>query len=137
SVTTNAVFTVTLSPAAALPVTVTFATTGGSATSGADFVASAGTLTFAPGITQKTIVVPIVGDTVTESDETFFVTLSNATNATIATAQGTGTIVNDDVVATEVEGRMFGVGRIDDGRTHHRFVFRASERNTKEYARLE
>jgi hypothetical protein len=40
--------------------------------------------------------VPVVGDTKPERDETFYVNLFNATNATIARAKATGTIVNDD-----------------------------------------
>ena len=36
------------------------------------------------------------GDTTYETDETFTVHLSNATNATISDADGTGTITNDD-----------------------------------------
>ena len=40
--------------------------------------------------------VSINGDTTPEGNETFFVNLTNAVNATIATAQGTGTINDDD-----------------------------------------
>jgi len=55
-------------------------------------------LTFAAGETSKVISVPIIGDTVVENDETFTISLSNPTNATIASGQGTGTgtIINDD-----------------------------------------
>ena len=40
--------------------------------------------------------VKVVGDTVVEPNETFFVTLSNAVGATIFDGQGLGTITNDD-----------------------------------------
>ncbi len=40
--------------------------------------------------------VPVLGDTVIESDETFNVNLSGPTNATLADAQAAGTILNDD-----------------------------------------
>jgi len=40
--------------------------------------------------------VSVSGDEKVELDETFFVNLSNPTNAAIAGAQGTGTITNDD-----------------------------------------
>src|SRR6266850_489864 len=53
-------------------------------------------LTFAAGTTSQTIAVAIVGDTAVEADETFTVTLSSPANATIARAQATGTITNDD-----------------------------------------
>ena len=36
------------------------------------------------------------GDTTPEPNETFFVNLTTATNATIANGQGIGTILNDD-----------------------------------------
>jgi Big-like domain-containing protein/Calx-beta domain-containing protein len=94
--TVNATFTVTLSPASSQNVTVNYATAPGTATSGVDFTATSGTLTFAAGATSKSIAVPVIGDTVSEPNETFVVNLSNATNATISRAQGIGTIVDDD-----------------------------------------
>lgn len=38
----------------------------------------------------------VKGDLVKEANETFFVYLSNALNATIADVRGLGTIINDD-----------------------------------------
>jgi hypothetical protein len=38
----------------------------------------------------------VIGDTVVEGNESFFVNLTSATNATIADGQGIGTIVDDD-----------------------------------------
>ena len=94
----NLEFTVTLSPASYQPVTVDYAQTGGTATSGTDYTAlAAGMLSFAAGDTSKTITVSVTGDTVYEASETVVLTLSNATAGTnIATASGTGTITNDD-----------------------------------------
>src|SRR5262249_53080867 len=54
------------------------------------------TLTSAPGETSKTTPVPVNGDRLAESNETFSVNLSGATNATIADGQGTGTILDDE-----------------------------------------
>jgi hypothetical protein len=51
---------------------------------------------FAPGETQQTVAVPILGDTVYEPDETFLVCLTNAAHATLARACGVGTILDDD-----------------------------------------
>lgn len=93
---TNAVFTVTLSPASSQTVTVDYSTSNGTAIDPADYQFVSGTLTFTSGQTTRTITVPIVGDTVPEPTETFFVNLVNATNATIATPQGAGTINDDD-----------------------------------------
>ncbi len=94
--TATAVFTVTLSVPQNIPVSVDYATADGTATAGLDYQAVAGTLTFSPGETSLTIDVPILGDTIAEGDETFFVNLSNATNAIIEDGQGIGTIVDDD-----------------------------------------
>ncbi|MBS9391304.1 MAG: hypothetical protein HEQ33_21370 [Dolichospermum sp. WA123] len=96
--TKNATFTVTLSGETFQPVTVNYATANGTATAGSDYTATTGTLIFNvnPGETSKQITVPILGDTLAESDETFFINLSNAINATIADTQGIATITNDD-----------------------------------------
>lgn len=100
--TTSFTFTVTLSAASGLPVTVDFATADGSATAPGDYEAQTGTLTFSPGQTTKTITVLVNGDTSTEGSETFTVVLSNPVNATVAAGSGpasgtgTGTITNDD-----------------------------------------
>jgi hypothetical protein len=95
--TVNATFTITLSAASGLPVTVGYATANGTATAGADYNAlSPGTLTFAPGETAKTLIVQVLGDTVDEDSETFLVNLSSPTNATLARVQGTGTITDND-----------------------------------------
>jgi ELWxxDGT repeat protein len=97
--TTTARFTVTLSRAASQTVTVAYATSDGSAQAGSDYDAVSGTLTFAPGETLKTIDVSVHGDVTLETNETFFVTLSNATGATLTKSQGFGIIDDDDGVA--------------------------------------
>jgi hypothetical protein len=90
-------FTVTLSPTSNETVTVNFATADGTATTvGSDYVAAFGNLTFNPGETTKTITVLVNGDTQNEPNETFFVNLTNATNAPISKSQGVGTITNND-----------------------------------------
>ena len=95
--TTNAVFTVTLTPASSLTVTVNYATADGSATtSDNDYQAISGLLTFAPNETSKPVTVVVNGDVIYEPNETFAVNLSNAVNATIGDNQGIATILNDD-----------------------------------------
>lgn len=89
-------FTVTLSAASAATVTIDFATADGTAIAGDDYTATSGTLTFAPGVVTQAVAVSVLGDTAIEAAETFFVDLSNPTNATLAGAQGIGTITNDD-----------------------------------------
>ena len=78
-------FTVTLSAASGQSVSVNYATGNGTATAGSDYTAASGTLTFTPGVTSQTITVPITNDKVSESNETFNVTLSGAVNATSPT----------------------------------------------------
>ena len=92
----NATFTATLSAASAQTVSVDVSTANGTATAPTDYQTASATLTFAPGVTTANFNVPINGDTTPEGNETFFVNLTNAINANISTAQGTGTISDDD-----------------------------------------
>ena len=94
--TTSANFAVTLSAPSGRNVTVNYATANGTAVQPGDYTTTSGTLTFLPGQVVQTVPVPIVGDLTDESNETYVVNLSGATNATIADNQGAGTIVNDD-----------------------------------------
>src|SRR5262249_36062876 len=94
--TVSAIFTLTLSAASSEPVTVNCNTADGSALAGSDYQAAFATLTFAPGETSKTMVVPVNGDRLAEPNETFFVNLSIPTNAVIVDSQGVGTIVDDE-----------------------------------------
>ena len=95
--TSNMAFTVTLSKAATGPVTVSYVTANGTATAGQDYTGATGTVTFAAGETSKTINIAVAGDATVEQDETFTVTLSAPSGATLGTATATGTITNDDV----------------------------------------
>ena len=93
----TATFTVTRSDNTTGALTVDFAISSGTATSGTDFTAGSGTLSFAAGETSKSIVVSISNDSTFETAETFSVTLSNASGgATISDALGSGKITNDD-----------------------------------------
>jgi hypothetical protein len=94
--TSVATFNVILSPVSSQTVTVNYATANNSAAAGTDYVATSGTLTFAPGQTSQPVSVTINGDTTLESDETFNVNLSSPVNATLGDDQGAGTIANDD-----------------------------------------
>jgi hypothetical protein len=77
-------------------VQVGYATANGTAGAGVDYAATNGTLTLPSGQTTGTISVLVLGDQVAEPHETFVVNLSAPVNATIADAQGLGTILNDD-----------------------------------------
>ena len=97
--TTPARFTVSLDPAAKQTVTVDYSTSDGTAVAGQDYDAASGTLRFAPGETSKTVDVAVRGDVVPENNETFFVTLRNASGAGILKSEGTGIIDDDDQIA--------------------------------------
>ncbi len=98
-------FAVTLSTPSSQIVTIDFATSDGTATqSDGDYLPTNGKLTFAPGETQKTVSVQVVGDPRNESDETWFVNLSNSVGGAIGDSRGQGTIVNDDAVPSLVVG---------------------------------
>ena len=91
-------FAVTLSRTSSAAVTVDYATADGSATAGLDYAATSGTLTFAAGETAKTVIVPVLDDTIDEGSETLTVTLSNVSGAYLADATATGTIRNSDLM---------------------------------------
>ncbi len=75
---------------------------GANAASAADYtrVTTAQTLTFAKGVGRQTFAVATTEDTLHEGAETFLVELTEATGATIATAEATGTITDDDAAPT-------------------------------------
>lgn len=97
--------TLTITRPIASPITVSWQTADGTATvAGGDYLAGSGIATFAPGSTQTTIEVTVLGDTDDESDETFTVSLSGASaNALIADGAATVTILDDDGFLTWVE----------------------------------
>ena len=97
---------VTLSAPGLSTVTVNFTTINGTAiapNSGTDYTGTSGTLTFTPGQTRKDVLVAVTNDSVAEFPglESFFVSVSAPTNATIARAVAMVSIIdNDTVVAT-------------------------------------
>ena len=130
-------FTVTLSDESGKTVTVDYATsaeTGDTATSGTDFTAKTSTtLTFEPGDpgdTTKTFTVQTTDDTDIEGDETFTVTLSNPSNATISDATAKGTIENDDEAALDVlvsnypdgSGSDFSLNFVQSGNSQRHYI---------------
>ena len=114
-------YTVTLTGQTARTVMVDYADadTGTATSDGTDYdTIASGTLTFTPGTTIQNIGVTVRGDTIDEGDETFVVRLSNPTNAMITTADGTGTITDDDTVGVTVSQSMVTVTEEDgSGRT--------------------
>ena len=98
--TTHISFTVSLTAAANGDVNVDYMTSDETATAGSDYVASSGTLVIASGTTSSVLNVVVNSDFVSESDESFTVTLSGlSVNATLGDGSARGTISNDDGVA--------------------------------------
>ena len=94
----TAAFVVSLSWPRPTPVTLSYATSGGTATTGVDFAAASGPITFVAGDVSEVVSVSVIDDLLVESAETFTVTLSAPSGATIAVPQATGTIVDDDAL---------------------------------------
>jgi YD repeat-containing protein len=93
-------FTVALSNPSTSWITVDYATANGTAIAGADYTATSGTLSFAPGETSKTVSVAILDDSLYEGAETFFLNLGNPANATLAVGSATGSIVDNEPAPT-------------------------------------
>ncbi len=131
--TTNAVFAVNLSAASTQTVSVKYATADGTAKAGSDYTATSNTLSFAPGETSKTFSVPVIGNTVAESTETFTVNLSSPTNATISDAQGVGTIVDNDSAAAlpQLSIKDVTVTEGNSGTTNALFTVNLSQASTQ------
>ncbi|WP_421793910.1 DUF4394 domain-containing protein [Hydrocarboniphaga effusa] len=83
---------------------VNYAVSAGSATAGADFTTVSGTLSWDVGDAEpKSIVVPILEDTIIEGNETFTVTLSEPFLADLGSpATATVTIIDNDAVGDSV-----------------------------------
>jgi len=101
---------VTLSQAAEQEVTVRYATIEELATGGVDFLAQAGTVSFAPGETEKLIPITVLDDEAPEACERFLVRLDTAANARIADGEAVITILDDDGSAFEPEVGRVAVG---------------------------
>ncbi|MBF0437342.1 MAG: DUF1566 domain-containing protein [Magnetococcales bacterium] len=99
--TTPANFAVILDKPSSQDITVSYATSPvGNTVANVDYTTTTNTLTIPHGQTSGTISVPVIGNTKYQTNRNFNVTLSNAVNASIAKATGTGTIVDDDSMPT-------------------------------------
>jgi Calx-beta domain len=87
-------FTVTLSSASAVPVSVDYATVDCSSPDNDDYEPAQGTLVFAPGEMEKKVEISLLPEpgTLTEFDELMCLDLSNPVNATLYKARAIGTI---------------------------------------------
>lgn len=97
-------FTVTLSAASGRTVSFQAASADGSATLGNNDYQQLTLTNFAinPGQTNRTVTVLVNGDASVEPNESFFVNLGAATNATISDTQAQGTILADESATINV-----------------------------------
>jgi hypothetical protein len=109
--------TVQLSHPTAQTATVNYSTANASATAGSDYVATSGTLTFAPLETTKTFTVQVLADqNYTELNEFFLVNFTNPTNVWTATSSVNVTIINfNPAVVRHVNFDFDDDGRSDIG----------------------
>ena len=91
-------FTLTLSAVSGKPISVNLTALAGTATSPSDYNFFPTIGNVPAGVTSAPVFFPIIGETVFEDDETFTVSLSNPSNATIDRGTATITIQNDDPV---------------------------------------
>jgi hypothetical protein len=94
--TTDAVFRVGVNGSRDSAVSVDFTTVNFGAAAGSDYQSRTGTLTIPAGQQSANITVPIIGDTMPERNQAFFVRLSNARGATITDGEAVGVILDDD-----------------------------------------
>ncbi len=116
-------FAVTLSEAATGDVTVDYATADYSAAAGEDYTAASGTLTFAAGETEKTVSVALLHDGSVDDGETFTLTLSNPSGATIGDGEATGTVID----VPPLTATFHGLPDEHDGKRLFAFEIRFSE----------
>lgn len=74
---------VSLTMPSSIATTVQFATVDGSALASKDYVATSGTVTFAPGVTAVPIAIPIIGDRLARGNKSLHVKLSYPTGAVV------------------------------------------------------
>jgi len=97
----NAVVAVQRLNGTAGSVSVSFATSNGTATSGVDYTATAGTLSFADGESAKPILIPIIDNSVTNPVRTFNIALSNPNGgATLASPSSATVTIQDNEIPT-------------------------------------
>jgi len=119
--TKNATFTLTLSGPSVEAIAVRVETAGGTATASSDYNSINVVVLFQPTEVTHTVDVQIIGDTNLESNETFFVNITEAFATTIADGQGIGTILDDDTPDVTVAVSPSSVA--EDGATNLIYTF--------------
>jgi ELWxxDGT repeat protein len=97
--TNTAHFTVSIGSSSKQTIMIDYTTTDGTARAGDDYESAAGSLTFVPGETTKSLDVRVRGDVTPENNKIFYVTLRNARGARIVRGEAAGIIDDDDQAA--------------------------------------
>ena len=128
----TASFFVWLNHASTGPVSASFATADDTAIAGADYAASSGLLSFAPGEVVKTVTVNLTDDTLAEPDEFFKLQLSGPSGATIADGVGVATIGRNDAAPVSTPLVLARPIAASEGDTFATFVVELSSPSTNE-----
>jgi hypothetical protein len=119
----TAIVTVSLTGALGAPASVNFGTTNGTATSGSDYTSTSGTLSFAPGETEKTFAVQVIDDSLNEGDETVVLRLTSPSSNLLLGEPSTAVlkiIDNDPLPTISIDDVTVGEG--DTGTTNAIFT---------------
>jgi len=92
----EAIITVSRTGSTSASAAVDYASADGSATAGADYTATTGTLNFAVGVDTQTFSVPVLDDGMVEANETILLTLSGASGAILGPVSGAVLTITDN-----------------------------------------
>ena len=107
----NATLQICASATSTSPITVTYTTSNGTAIAGSDYTSTTATATIPAGQTCVAVNVPILDDNIGEPTETFTVTLTNPTGATINDGTGIVTILDNDVNCNDITAGSIGINQ--------------------------
>jgi ELWxxDGT repeat protein len=89
-------FTIAREGDVSTPASVVYQTKNGTALSGSDYAAAAGTVSFAAGERSKSVVVTLISDTVAEGSETLFLELSSPAGPALDRGTAVAIVEDDD-----------------------------------------
>ncbi len=127
--TKEATFVIVLDRPSNSVVSMNYATQNGTALAGSDFVATNGSLKFAPGETAKTVKVSLVNNTAFEASESFNLVLSALTNATTLDNVGTAIIFENDAAAVSNSRISVDDIFVDESQAYADFIVRLDAPN--------
>jgi Ca2+-binding RTX toxin-like protein len=124
-------FAITLDRPSTGVVSMNYGTVNGTAVAGADYVATSGSISFAPGETAKTVTVSLVNNAAAELDESFSLQLSALVGATTLDPTGTAVIAANDAPAAATPFITVENVTVGEQDTYATFVVRLSAPSTQ------